>query len=89
MMKDADEDPDKAPLYSVEVFERQFALIELAIKKYTFYDLLHMVFDPLRSGVFKDAGRRFHCVGKHDDACLLRLRFRTGVPEVFLLDHVQ
>ena len=52
-MKNTDKDRYETLLNRMEVFQRKLTLIELPVKEYTFYDILHMTFDPLRRRVLK------------------------------------
>ena len=51
MVKDAEEDGRETLLYCVQVFECQFALVELPVDENVLYDLLDKRFDPLVGGL--------------------------------------
>src|SRR5271169_3460906 len=77
LMKNADKDVDEAPLYRMEILERQLALVELPVDEYLFYDALHVGLYTLRGRVIQCPRCCLHRIGEHHDPGFLCLWLRS------------
>jgi len=87
-MKDSRQDSAEAFLYLLEIFEREFTLVQLPIQKDADRNPLNEAGDSGWGGFRKGARGCLHRIRQHDDPCLFGLRFGARITKIFFVERL-